>query len=76
MATGEAPIVCTGFSESPFRREGGPRGGRNRTGRLLELVRSELRVAQSGQTPAARTAETALRAATSTGSHTGENGGA
>ncbi|MFD5617805.1 NADAR family protein [Streptomyces yangpuensis] len=76
LATGEAPIVHIGISEAPFWRDEGPRGGRNWAGRLLELVRSELRAAQSGQTPAARTAETALRAATRTGSQTGENGGA
>ncbi|WP_405678011.1 NADAR family protein [Streptomyces sp. NBC_00048] len=74
LATGEAPIVYTGISEAPFWRDEGPRGGRNWTGRLLELVRSELRAER--YTPAARTAETALRAATRTGSQTGENGGA
>ncbi|MFB6578954.1 hypothetical protein ACFCYC_16350, partial [Streptomyces sp. NPDC056402] len=76
LATGEAAIVYTGISEGPFWRDEGPRGGRNWTGRLLELVRSELRRAQSGQTPAERTAATALRAATRIGSQTGENGGA
>ncbi|MET9690413.1 NADAR family protein [Streptomyces sp. NPDC006514] len=76
LATGEAAIVYTGTSEGPFWRDEGPRGGRNWTGRLLELVRSELRRAQSGQTPAERTAATALRAATRIGSQTGENGGA
>ncbi|MEJ8641877.1 NADAR family protein [Streptomyces sp. MS1.HAVA.3] len=43
LATGEAAIVYTGISEAPFWRDEGPRGGRNWTGRLLELVRSELR---------------------------------
>ncbi|MFJ3631700.1 NADAR domain-containing protein [Streptomyces sp. NPDC090112] len=76
LATGDAPILHIGTSEAPFWRDGGTRGGRNWSGRLLELVRSELRCARSGQTPAARTAETALRAATRTGSQTGENGGA
>ncbi|MFI8364159.1 NADAR family protein [Streptomyces sp. NPDC085612] len=76
LATGDAPILHTGTSEAPFWRDGGTRGGRNWSGRLLELVRPELRCARSGQTPAARTAETALRAATRTGSQTGENGGA
>uniref|UniRef100_A0AAU2JV87 NADAR family protein n=1 Tax=Streptomyces sp. NBC_00049 TaxID=2903617 RepID=A0AAU2JV87_9ACTN len=45
LATGEAPILYTGISDAPFWREDGPRGGRNWTGRLLELVRSELRAA-------------------------------
>ncbi|MER6446146.1 NADAR family protein [Streptomyces venezuelae] len=76
LATGDAGIRYTGIFEAPFWRADGPRGGRDWTGRLLELVRSELRAAQSGQTPAERTAATALRAATRTGSQTGENGGA
>ncbi|MCX5150193.1 NADAR family protein [Streptomyces sp. NBC_00320] len=45
LATGEAGIHYTGFSEAPFWREDGPRGGHNWTGRLLELIRSELRAA-------------------------------
>ncbi|MEV6579605.1 NADAR family protein [Streptomyces sp. NPDC051582] len=84
LATGEAGIHYTGFSEAPFWRADGPRGGPNWTGRLLELVRSELRAASPGRAgpggpgpqAAARTAETALRAATRTGSQTGEKGGA
>ncbi|MER7733032.1 NADAR family protein [Streptomyces erythrochromogenes] len=76
LATGEAPIVYTGSSDARFWRDEGRGGGRNWMGRLLELVRSELRAAGTVQTPAARTAETALRAATRTGSQTGENGGA
>ncbi|MFE9631456.1 NADAR family protein [Streptomyces sp. NPDC006463] len=43
IATGEAGILYTGHSDAPFWRDEGPRGGRNWTGRLLELVRSELR---------------------------------
>ncbi len=76
VATGGAGISYTGLWEAPFWRDEGPRGGRNWMGRLLELIRSELRAAGSRQTPAERTAETALRAATRTGSQTGENGGA
>ncbi|MER7509276.1 NADAR family protein [Streptomyces lavendulae] len=76
LATGDAGILYTGLSDAPFWRDEGHRGGRNWMGRLLELVRSELRAAAPPQTPAARTAATALRAATSTGSQTGENGGA
>ncbi|MFD8951492.1 NADAR domain-containing protein [Streptomyces xanthophaeus] len=44
LATGDAPIHYTGASDAPFWREdGGRHGGRNWAGRLLELVRSELR---------------------------------
>lgn len=42
LATGDAAISYTGFSESPFWTDRGPREGRNWMGRLLELVRSEL----------------------------------
>ncbi|MEV4252293.1 NADAR family protein [Spirillospora sp. NPDC049652] len=42
LATGDAPLSYTGYSESPFWTDRGPRGGRNWAGRLLELVRSEL----------------------------------
>ncbi|WP_327255643.1 NADAR family protein [Streptomyces sp. NBC_01244] len=40
VATGEGSILYGG-SDAPFWHEG-PRGGRNWTGRLLELIRSEL----------------------------------
>ncbi|MBT2541700.1 DUF1768 domain-containing protein [Streptomyces sp. ISL-44] len=43
LATGEGGISYTGFFEAPFWREAGARAGRNWMGRLLELVRSELR---------------------------------
>ncbi|WP_078988390.1 NADAR family protein [Streptomyces sp. WM6372] len=85
LATGETGIRYTGISEAPFWRAEDPRGGRDWMGRLLELVRAELRAAAArpdpaapagGQAVAARTAETALRAATRTGSQTGEKGGA
>ncbi|MCX5403865.1 NADAR family protein [Streptomyces sp. NBC_00335] len=45
VATGEGSIRYTGFSDAPFWRDEGPRGGRNWTGRLLELIRSELAAA-------------------------------
>lgn len=45
LATGDAGIHYTGLSDAPFWREQGRRGGRNWMGRLLELVRSELRAA-------------------------------
>ncbi|MFE2322470.1 NADAR family protein [Streptomyces sp. NPDC059385] len=45
LATGEAGILYTGFSDAPFWRDEGPNGGRNWMGRLLELIRSELRAA-------------------------------
>ncbi|MEU7602008.1 NADAR family protein [Streptomyces sp. NPDC040724] len=44
-ATGEAAILYTGYSDAPYWRDEAPRGGRNWTGRLLELIRSELRAA-------------------------------
>lgn len=46
LATGDAAIGYTGYSESPFWTDRGPREGRNWMGRLLELVRSELAAAQ------------------------------
>ncbi|MFI1647173.1 NADAR family protein [Streptomyces avidinii] len=49
LATGEAGIRYTGFSDAPFWREEEPRGGRNWMGRLLELVRSELWAARRPQ---------------------------
>lgn len=42
LATGDARISYTGLYDSPFWRDAGPREGRNWTGRLLELIRSEL----------------------------------
>ncbi|MCP2335443.1 NADAR family protein [Actinomadura rupiterrae] len=42
LATGTARIRYTGYSESPYWTERGPREGRNWMGRLLELIRSEL----------------------------------
>ncbi len=42
LATGDAVLIYTGYSESPFWTDRGPREGRNWMGRLLELVRSEL----------------------------------
>ncbi|MEU9379004.1 NADAR family protein [Streptomyces sp. NPDC048255] len=42
--TGQAGILYRGYSDSPYWRDEGPRGGRNWTGRLLELIRSELAV--------------------------------
>ncbi|MCX4696347.1 NADAR family protein [Streptomyces sp. NBC_01408] len=44
LGTGQAGILYTGFHDSPYWRDEGPRGGRNWTGRLLELIRSELAV--------------------------------
>ncbi|MFD9354084.1 NADAR family protein [Streptomyces sp. NPDC060031] len=46
VATGQSAITCTGISDAPFWREEGPRG-RNWTGRLLELTRSELVAARA-----------------------------
>jgi predicted NAD-dependent protein-ADP-ribosyltransferase YbiA (DUF1768 family) len=43
LSTADAPISYTGISESPFWTGRGPREGRNWVGRLLELVRAELR---------------------------------
>ncbi|WP_405832496.1 MULTISPECIES: NADAR domain-containing protein [unclassified Streptomyces] len=53
IATGEAGILYTGYSDAPYWRDEGPRGGRNWTGRLLELVRAELRAAgcSAGRSP-------------------------
>ncbi|MFE5770402.1 NADAR family protein [Streptomyces sp. NPDC056485] len=48
LATGEAGIRYTGISEAPFWRADGPRGGRDWMGRLLELVRAELRAGGAG----------------------------
>ncbi|MEU8842802.1 NADAR family protein [Streptomyces roseus] len=48
LATGESGIRYTGLSEAPFWRADGPRGGRDWMGRLLELVRAELRAAAAG----------------------------
>ncbi|MEU1182013.1 NADAR family protein [Streptomyces sp. NPDC005820] len=42
LGTGDATIVYTGFSESPYWRDTRAEGGRNWAGRLLELVRAEL----------------------------------
>ncbi|MCI3275574.1 NADAR family protein [Streptomyces cylindrosporus] len=42
LGTGDATIAYTGYSESPYWRDTRDRGGRNWTGRLLELVRAEL----------------------------------
>lgn len=49
VATGEGAILYTGISDAPFWRDEGPRGGRNWTGRLLELIRSELLAAAPGR---------------------------
>ncbi|WP_329314878.1 MULTISPECIES: NADAR family protein [unclassified Streptomyces] len=48
LATGETGIRYTGISEAPFWRADGPRGGRDWMGRLLELVRAELRAGAEG----------------------------
>ncbi|MFZ3493931.1 NADAR family protein [Streptomyces sp. 5.8] len=50
VATGEGAILYTGISDAPFWRDGGSRGGRNWTGRLLELIRSELAAAGAAPT--------------------------
>lgn len=51
VATGEGAILYTGISDAPFWRDGGSRGGgRNWTGRLLELIRSELLAAGPSRT--------------------------
>ncbi|MGW0664577.1 NADAR family protein [Streptodolium elevatio] len=47
VSTGDARISYTGFSESPFWRDGSDNRGRNWMGRILELVRSELVMSRS-----------------------------
>lgn len=49
-STGDAAISYTGLSDSPFWRDAPDNRGRNWTGRLLELTRSELNVQQSPAT--------------------------
>ncbi|WP_133913580.1 NADAR family protein [Streptomyces sp. NBC_00582] len=46
LGTGDATIVYTGYAESPYWRDTRAAGGRNWAGRLLELVRAELRAAR------------------------------
>ncbi|MDA0564568.1 NADAR family protein [Streptomonospora sp. S1-112] len=48
LSTGEAPISYTGFSDSPYWLDDPDGRGRNWMGRLLELVRAELRLRPPG----------------------------
>ncbi|MEU5536674.1 NADAR family protein [Streptomyces sp. NPDC020362] len=50
LATGDATISYTGSSDSPYWTDGWDERGRNWVGRLLELVRSELRAGVSSPT--------------------------
>lgn len=54
VATGQGAILYTAFSDAPFWRDEGSGGGRNWTGRLLELIRSELAAAGQGLSPDSR----------------------